>query len=59
MQKQELTKEEWDLIKTLRDYRKAYPNGARMLEMEINDLVDILMDIEYQEEQEEDKEEEN
>lgn len=32
MQKQELTREEWDLIKNLRDYRKAYPNGAKMLE---------------------------
>ncbi len=45
----ELTPEEWELIETLRNYRKAYPNGNRMMIAEINDLVDILTDVEYQE----------
>lgn len=49
----ELTTEEWELIQTIRNYRKAYPNGARMLEKEINDLLDELMDIQYESEQEE------
>ncbi len=34
----------------LRNYRKAYPNGNRMMLAEINELVDILTDIEYVEE---------
>lgn len=49
----QLTEEEWQLINAIRNYRKAYPNGARMLEREINDLIDELMDIEYEEEKEE------
>lgn len=49
----EITNEEWALIKTIRDYRKAYPNGSRMLEREINDILDELMDLDYKEENEE------
>lgn len=45
----QITQEEWDLICTIRNYRKAYPNGERMLNSEVNDLLDILMDTEYQE----------
>lgn len=48
----QITEEEWQLINAIRNYRKAYPNGARMLEREINDLIDELMDIEYEEERE-------
>lgn len=55
----EITNEEWELLQSIRNYRNAYPNGARMLQSEINDLLDILMDIEYQEEQEEEEEKEN
>lgn len=40
----ELTPTEQELIEQLRNYRKAYPNGARMLEMEIFDLVYELME---------------
>ncbi len=40
----ELTKQEEELIKQLRNYRKAYPNGAKMLEIEIMDLVYELME---------------
>gem|GEM_PF-358778 len=49
----EITSKEWELITLLRNYRKAYPNGARMLEEEIQMVVDELMDIQYQEEEEE------
>ena len=35
----EITAEEWFLIETIRNYRKAYPNGARMLENEINEIL--------------------
>ena len=31
----EITSEEWFLIEAIRNYRKAYPNGARMLTSEI------------------------
>ena len=31
----EITSEEWFLIEAIRNYRKAYPNGARMLTAEI------------------------
>ncbi len=47
----EITLEEWELIEVLRNYRRAYPNGSRMMVSEINDLVDILMDVEYREEE--------
>ena len=49
----EITNKEWELITLLRNSRKAYPNGARMLEEEIQMVVDELMDIQYQEEEEE------
>ena len=35
----EITAEEWFLIETIRNYRKAYPNGAKMLKTEIMELV--------------------
>lgn len=40
---------EKELIETLRIYRKAYPNGKKMLEKEIDELIDILMDHQYNE----------
>jgi hypothetical protein len=42
----ELTMTEEELIKQLRNYRKAYPNGSKMLEREILDLVYELMEQE-------------
>lgn len=57
MQAQEITAEEWQLIQTIRNYRKAYPNGARMLESEIQDLLDELMDLDYREQANEESEE--
>lgn len=51
----EITNEEWDLIKTIRDYRRAYPNGSRMLQREINDILDELMDLDYKEISEEEE----
>lgn len=40
----ELTNEEQDLIRLIRNYKRAYPNGARMLENEILSLVYELME---------------
>ncbi len=56
MIKKEITTEEWFLIETIRNYRKAYPNGARMLENEINEILDELMDLNYKENQEDEQE---
>ncbi|MDO4728848.1 MAG: hypothetical protein Q4B43_07585 [Bacteroidota bacterium] len=49
----EITAEEWQLIDTLRNYRSAYPNGTKMYKTDIQELLDVLMDIEYQEEENE------
>ncbi len=42
----ELTDKEEELIQAIRNYRKAYPNGQRNLEIYIMDLVYELMDNE-------------
>ena len=55
----EITAEEWFLIETIRNYRKAYPNGARMLENEINEILDELMDLDYKENKEDEQENED
>lgn len=34
-----------DLIAIILNYRKAYPNGARMFEIEINERLAELMDM--------------
>ena len=47
------------MIETIRNYRKAYPNGARMLENEINEILDELMDLNYKENQEDEQENED
>lgn len=52
----EITSEEWFLIEAIRNYRKAYPNGARMLTAEIQELLNELMDLDYKENQEDDQE---
>ena len=52
----EITSEEWFLIEAIRNYRQAYPNGARMLTAEIQELLNELMDLDYKENQEEEKE---
>ena len=59
MIKKEITVEEWFLIETIRNYRKAYPNGARMLENEINKILDELMDLDYKENKEDEQENED
>ena len=43
---EEFTEKEKDLIYQIRNYRKAYPNGARNLEINIFDLVYELMEQE-------------
>ena len=55
----EITSEEWFLIEAIRNYRKAYPNGAKMLENEINEILDELMDLNYKENQEDEQENED
>lgn len=40
------TEKEDELIQAIRNYRKAYPNGARSLEIYIMDLVYELMEQE-------------
>lgn len=40
------TEKEKELIEAIRNYRKAYPNGARELEFYIMDLVYELMEYE-------------
>lgn len=42
----EYTEKENDLIQLIRNYRRAYPNGARVLEQEIMELVYELMEEE-------------
>lgn len=42
----ELTEDEKELIRLIRNYRKVFPNGARMLEREILELVYQLMENE-------------
>lgn len=43
---EEFTEKEKDLIQQIRNYRRAYPNGARNLEIAIFDLVYELMEQE-------------
>lgn len=38
------TEKERELIEALRNYRRAYPNGSRSLEVYIMDLVYELME---------------
>ncbi len=42
----EITNKEKDLIESIRNYRKAYPNGSKQLELYILDLLYELMDKE-------------
>ncbi|WP_262498693.1 hypothetical protein [Segatella albensis] len=42
----EVTEKERDLILALRNYRRAYPNGARNMEIYIMDMVYDLMENE-------------
>lgn len=42
----ELTDNEEELIQAIRNYRRAYPNGQRNLEIYIMDLVYELMENE-------------
>lgn len=44
MELEDLTEKEKDLIANIRNYRRAYPNGKRNLEIAILDLVYELMD---------------
>lgn len=58
MTTKQITEEEWQLINAIRNYRRAYPNGARMLKIDIQDLLDELMDLSYQEQTDNNKDNE-
>lgn len=38
-----VTEEEKELIETIRNYRNAYPNGEKMMEIEIDEMLSSLM----------------
>jgi len=40
----ELTETEWDLIETVRNYKKSFPNGEPRLRLYINRLFAELLD---------------
>lgn len=40
---QELTDKEWELIQAIRNYKKAYPNGAKRLLSYIKEIFDELI----------------
>ncbi len=41
----EVTQQEADLIETIRNYKKSYPNGEPELEWYIRNLLDELLDM--------------
>lgn len=41
-----LTEKEWDLIETIRNYHKSFPNGKQELEWFIEILLNELLDRE-------------
>ena len=51
----EVTEKEWELISTIRNYKRAFPNGSRMMKLEIMTLLDELMSSGEEEEEEETK----
>ena len=46
----QITQRDWDLIETIRNYRKTYPTSVH-LEKEIQDMLDILTDKEFEAEE--------
>ena len=38
----EITTTEWELIRSIRNYRNAYPNGERMMKLEGKQNAEIL-----------------
>ena len=46
--KVELTEKEWDLIESIRNYHKAYPNGNAEQEWYITTLLQELLDRNWQ-----------
>ena len=42
MVSRELTDKEWELIEAIRNYKKAYPNGAKILISYIREILDDL-----------------
>ena len=53
----EISDKEWDLSNTIRNYKRAFPNGSHMMKREIMALIDELMTSE--EDEKEDDENKN
>lgn len=51
----EISDKEWDLLSTIRNYKRAFPNGSRMMKREIMALLDELMTSEEEEDEEDDE----
>lgn len=51
----EISDKEWDLLSTIRNYKRAFPNSSRMMKREIMALLDELMTSEEDEEEDENK----
>ena len=55
----EISDKEWDLSNTIRNYKRAFPNGSRMMKREIMALLDELMTSEDEDDYEKKKKETN
>ena len=53
----EISDKEWDLLSTIRNYKRAFSNGSHMMKREIMALLDELMTSE--EDEKEDDENKN
>jgi hypothetical protein len=51
----EISDKEWDLLSTIRNYKRAFPNDSRMMKREIMALLDELMTSEEDKEDDENK----
>lgn len=52
----EISDKEWDLSNTIRNYKRAFPNGSRMMKREIMALLDELMTSEEEDDENKNKE---
>lgn len=52
----EISDKEWDLLSTIRNYKRAFPNGSRMMKREIMAVLDELMTSEEEDDENKNKE---
>ena len=48
----EISDKEWDLLSTIRNYKRAFHNGSHMMKREIMALLDELMTSEEEDDDE-------